>query len=565
MKRLLIIRSLLIALLTIGISSNPAALAQEQKKETAGIANADSLAAKVDSLFKQWNRPDSPGCSLGVAKQGKTVLTSGYGMANLEYSVPMTPEIVSETGSVAKQFTAAAIVLLAQQGKLSLDDPVRKYLPEVPDFGAPLTIRQLISHLSGLRDQNEFFELMGLPMGRSVHTNDEILEVVTRQKRLNFEPNSEYLYSNTGYTLLVHIVNRVSGKPFAEFTQEHLFHPLGMRNTQWRDDFTKVVKNRATAYEPDGRGGFRMNMPFGNVHGAGGLLTTVKDLLIWNENLENGRVGGSEFIKLMQTRARLKDGNEIDYATGLTVTEYKGVPEISHGGATAGYRTFLARFPEQKLSIALLCNVTNVNSARLARQVADIFLEGHLKENKISPIRVAVSDLENKAGLYRNADSGETLRFFARNGKLFTGFGAGTELIPVGTNKFKPAESVVEYIFEGGQGGEPRRVRRTNGRYPAVVYSATASFNPTPAQLNDYAGNYYSEELNATHSVTIKDGKLKIRVYPQPERDLNPIFEDGFLIGASSGQIKFTRDSAGKVDGFEIYTGRIRHLRFIKR
>ena len=193
-----------------------------------------SAAHPVDQIFAPWSKPDSPGCAVAIAKDGRTVFARGYGLANLEYAVPLSPATVSETGSVAKQFTAAAIVLLAQQGKLSLDDPVRKYLPEVPDFGTPVTIRHLLSHTSGLRDQNELFDLLGLPMGRSVHTNDEILEWVSRQQRLNFAPSEEYLYSNTGFTLLAHIVTRVSGRPFTEFTQEHLFRPLDMTSTQWR-------------------------------------------------------------------------------------------------------------------------------------------------------------------------------------------------------------------------------------------------------------------------------------------------------------------------------------------
>jgi len=564
MKRPITLNLLFISLFLFGTLLCLTSFAQEQRKEQSNSTLVESPAAKVDKIFAQWNKPDSPGCAVAVAKQGKTVFSRGYGMANLEYSVTMSPEIVSETGSVAKQFTAAAIALLAQQGKLSLDDPVQKYLPEVPDFGTPVTIRQLISHLSGLRDQNEFFDLMGLPMGRSVHTNDEILEVVSRQKRLNFDPNTEYLYSNTGYTLLVHIVKRVSGKSFAEFTQEQLFRPLGMTNTQWRDDYAKVVKNRATAYEPDGKGGFRMNMPFGNVHGAGGLLTTVGDLLIWNENLENGRVGGRELIKQMQTRARLKGGREIDYALGLTVTDYKGVPEVSHGGATAGYRTFLARFPQLQLSIALLCNVTNVNTAKIAHQVADIFLDGHLKENKPSPFNVSVPELENKSGLYRNPGTDEVQRFFVKDGKLIIGFGNGAELVPVAPNKFQMIDSPIEFTFEGGKNGEPLRVKRVSGRYSPVVYTAVGSFNPSPTQLTEYAGNYYSEELNVIHSVMVKDGKLRIRVSPLPEREMNPLYADAFMVD-NGGQIKFTRDSSGKVNGFEVFTGRIRHLRFIKR
>jgi hypothetical protein len=266
----------------------------------------------------------------------------------------------------------------------------------------------------------------------------------------------------------------------------------------------------------------------------------------------------------MQTRARLEDGREIDYALGLTVTDYKGVPEVSHGGATAGYRTFLARFPQQQLSIALMCNVTNVNTAKLAHQMTDVFLEGQLKEDKPSAFNVAVKELEGKSGLYRNADTDEVQRFFVKDGKLMIGFSTGSELMPLARNRFQVIDSVVEFIFDEAQNGEPLRVRRINGRYPPVIYQAVAQFSPSPAQLVDYAGNYYSEELDVTHSVSVKDGKLKIRISPLPEREMNSIYADAFIT-SNLGQIKFTRDPAGKVNGYEVFTGRIRHLRFIKR
>lgn len=555
---------LIITVFLAGTFPTLTAYAQSRSATQSAPLSAESVNGQVDRIFAQWNKPDSPGCAIAVSRDGQQVLARGYGMANLEYSVPMSPATVSETGSVAKQFTAAAIALLAQQGKLSLDDPVRKYLPEVPDFGAPVTIRQLLSHTSGLRDQNEIFDVIGLPMGRSVHTNDEILELVSRQKQLNFAPGEEYLYSNTGFTLLVHIVKQVSGQSFADFTQQHLFRPLGMTNTQWRDDFTRVVKNRATAYESDGKNGFRMNMPFGNVHGAGGLLTTVGDLLIWNENFASGRVGGRELTNQLQTRARLKDGREIDYALGLTVTEYKGVSEVSHGGATAGYRTFLVRYPGQRLSLAMLCNVTNVNTAKVAHQVADVFLAGQLKENKPPRVNVTAQELESKVGLYRNSNTDEVQRFFIKDGKLMVGYGSASELMAMAPNKFQVVDALVEFTFEGGGDGAPLRVRRVTGNYPPVVYTAVTGANPSLAQLAEYVGSYYSDELDVTHTVTVKDGKLLIRLRPTPGREMEPTYADAFVV-KEVGHIRFTRDAAGKVDGFNVFTGRIRHLRFIRR
>jgi CubicO group peptidase (beta-lactamase class C family) len=306
-----------------------------------------------DKIFERWDRPGSAGCAVGVSHDGTVVYTHGYGMANLEYGVRIRPDTIFESGSVAKQFTAAAIVLLALDGKLSLDDPVRKYIPELPDFGTPILIRHFLSHTGGLRSQWPMLTLEGRPPGRAVHTIDEILELVSGYKELNFKPGDEYLYNNTGFTLLSVVVQRASGKSFNDYCQERLFKPLGMTRTHWRTDFTEVVEDRATAYRLAPNGQFRTNASFTDVVGNGGLLSTVGDWLIWNENLDNPRVGGRAMVEQLETRARLNDGFVIEYAKGLNVADYRGVREVSHGGSTAGYQTFLARWPDERLSVVM--------------------------------------------------------------------------------------------------------------------------------------------------------------------------------------------------------------------
>ena len=299
----------------------------------------DSLSARVDRVFAQYATTTSPGCIVGVGQNGRRVYAKAYGMANLEYGVPLTNESISESGSVAKQFTAAALALLQLEGKLSLDDDIRKYLPEVPDFGHRITIHHLLTHTSGIRDQWALWALVGREPGTEVHTIPKVLDLVSRQRELNFTPGSEYLYSNTGYTLASVIVTRVSGMPFARFTEERFFKPLGMRDTQWRDDFRTIVPRRATAY---GRAGARwlQDMPFTMVYGNGGLLTTVGDWLRWNEALDAGLLGKPELTRMLETPGKLSDGRALNYALGLASAEARpGVTEISHGGSTAACST----------------------------------------------------------------------------------------------------------------------------------------------------------------------------------------------------------------------------------
>jgi CubicO group peptidase (beta-lactamase class C family) len=333
------------------------------------------LASHVDAVFAHWDSDESAGCAAGITRDGRPVLAHAYGMADLEHGVPNTPSTIFEAGSVSKQFTAAAIVLLALDGALALDDDVRRHVPELPEYGQTITIRHLLTHTSGLRDWGSVAAIGGWGRGERTHTHDHVLDILSRQRALNFTPGTEYSYSNSGYNLLAVIVDRVSGMPFAEFSRTRIFEPLGLHDTQWRDDYRRIVKGRSSAYATR-NGRWLIDRPIENVHGNGGLLTTVDDLLKWNEALAAGALGGQPFIDMMHQRGVLNDGRSIDYAAGLFVGTLDDVREISHTGSTAGYRAFLARYPDQRIGVAVLCNAGNVSPGTIGRSVARIVLGG---------------------------------------------------------------------------------------------------------------------------------------------------------------------------------------------
>src|SRR5262245_53640572 len=287
---------LALAVVAAAISLSSAAF----PRQTAAPATHD---ARVDAIFARWTSA-TPGCAVGVAVNGRPVIGKAYGMADLEHDVRNVPETIFEAGSVSKQFTAAAVLLLARDGKLSLDDAAHKYVPELPDYGAPLTIRHMLTHTSGLRDWGNVAQIAGWPRGTRVHTHDHVLDIVSRQRALNFTPGTRWSYSNTGYNLAAIIVSRVSGMSFADFCRTRIFEPLGMTHTSWRDDYTRVVKNRAIAYARR-QDEYYQDMPFENIHGNGGLLTTVGDLLRWNENFTNPKVGDAAFVRQQQEVGRL--------------------------------------------------------------------------------------------------------------------------------------------------------------------------------------------------------------------------------------------------------------------
>jgi CubicO group peptidase (beta-lactamase class C family) len=333
-----------------------------------------SVTGRIDAVFARYNRSDAPGCAVGVYQNGAITYAMGYGSANLEYGVPITANTPFISGSVAKQFTAAAIALLVEQGRISLDDDVRKYIPELPDYGTRVTIDHLVHHTSGLRD---FWALVGVSGMRydDGYTAGDVIRLAARQKQLNFPPGSEYAYSNTGYVSLGVIVQRVTGKSLREFAAEEIFKPLGMNSTHYHDDHTMMVPGRAAAYSPLSGGGWRIDIWNNDIVGQGGLITTVTDLQKWDENFYTGKVGGPAFLKRQLQQGKLTNGSVLSYAFGLTVTEYRGLPLVEHSGSSGGYRTIISRFPAQHTSVVALCNSSTINPTALGHSVADVVLE----------------------------------------------------------------------------------------------------------------------------------------------------------------------------------------------
>jgi CubicO group peptidase (beta-lactamase class C family) len=339
-----------------------------------GAQAADtSIRARVDRVFAAYDRTDSPGCALGVFRDGRIAYARGYGLANLELGVAITPTSVFDIGSTSKQFTAASILLLAQQGKLSLDDDIRKHIPELPNYGKPITIRHILNHTSGIRDYLTLWNLAGVN-DADLTTGDDALTLIVRQRELNFGPGEQWLYSNSGFFLASEIVKRVSGKTLPLFAEEHIFRPLGMTHTRFNDDHMAVIPNRATGYAPRPGGGFATSMSNFEQTGDGAVQTSIEDLLKWDENFYHPTVGGPEMLAALQTNAVLNDGKKQTYALGLTVDSYRGLKAVSHGGSWAGYRAELLRFPDQHLSVATLCNLASTNPSQLARRVADVYL-----------------------------------------------------------------------------------------------------------------------------------------------------------------------------------------------
>jgi CubicO group peptidase (beta-lactamase class C family) len=529
---------------------------------------------RIDQLFAAWDRPGSPGAAVAVARGGKVLYQHGYGLAQLEYEIPVTPETVFHVASVSKQFTAFAVTLLAQRGRLSLDDDVRKHLPELPDFGHTITIRHLIHHTSGLRDQ---WNLLGLGGWRldDVITRDQILRLVTRQRELNFPPGERHLYCNTGYTLLAEIVARVTGQSFPAWTAEHLFRPLGMTRTHFHDDHRMVVPGRAYSYADDPDGGYRNAvLSYANA-GATSLFTTVGDLVRWMHNFETGAVGGTAVVEQMYARGVLTGGDTIDYAHGLGHGTYRGLRTIGHGGADAGFRSAVLRFPEHDLSVAVLSNLGSFNPTRLAQQVAEVYLEDRMQPATVARaapgpadgVAVADSLLRRYAGRY-DWGSGLVLEIRPEGDGRLVAQVAGqppVNLAARADSVFAAPSVGAELVFaRDPTGAVSHLVLRQGGRERIVPRAAP--FDPKTVPLAEFTGVYDSPELETTYQLVAGDTTLTARHVRHDPITLTPTAPDEFRGDTwFFGEAKFERDASGTVTGMRVSSGRVRNLLFVKR
>jgi CubicO group peptidase (beta-lactamase class C family) len=527
------------------------------------IASAqDPSPSKIDAIFARFDHADAPGCIVGVTRAGKIVYEKGYGMADLERDRPITPSSIFHVASISKQFTAMSILLLEQQGRLSIDDDVRKYIPELPDYGKRITLRNLLGHTSGIRDQWTLLRIAGW-RDDDLITEDDVMWAVTRQRALNFNPGDEYLYSNSGFTLLAVIVKRVSGHSLRDFADEQIFKPLGMTHTHFHDDHTMVVPNRTSAYLPRQGGGWRVSIPVFDTYGATSLFTSAEDLLKWEQNFADARVGSPALLARMQQEGMLNDGTPSGYALGLAIGKHRGVREVGHSGADAGYRADVERYPDQQLAVATLCNAANSNPGALTREVADLYLGGALGPDiatarQAGEVSVPAERLSSLVGVYRR-ETGDITRVELRDGKLWFADGGPVELVPLSASHFTVRGFDADVQFDSASDGS-RSVRIRRGSAHAQLYRLMPPFAPTAAQLAAFAGRYRSSELDTELRLVPRDSTLVLEERRPGSSTLRPIYTDAFRGGI--GVMEFSRDANGRITGFLVNAGRVRGLRF---
>jgi CubicO group peptidase (beta-lactamase class C family) len=410
------------------------------------------LTTQVDELFAEWDGEVSPGAVVGIFMDGRIIYSKGYGVANLDYGIPITPQSVLRIGSISKQFVAMCIVILAEQGKLSFDDDIRAYLPEMPDYGKQITIRHLLHHTSGIREYLTLVDLMGKPEGSVFgYTTRELVELLSRQQRLNFDPGSQFSYTNSGYFLLAEIVTRVSGVKAGAFAQENIFEPLGMTQTRFYDDPNAIIRNQAFGYSPKRDDGYRLDILRSDVIGDLGVITTVEDFLHWDSNFYENKLGAgtSDLITTMFTRGRTSTGEELSYALGLEFDSYRGLKTMGHGGSAVGYVAEFLQFPEQRFSVVILSNLSSFRPGRLARQVADLYLADQFSEARASderdrpqptapePVTLPMPELEAFVGDFYSEELDFLYSFVVEGGSLQLELrGSSLQLLPHSNDRF---------------------------------------------------------------------------------------------------------------------------------
>ena len=526
---------------------------------------------QIDSLFLDWNQANHPGGSIGIMENSKLVYTRAFGLASLEYQVPNTVGTQYNIASVSKQFTAMGIVILHNQGKLSVDDDIRKHLPELPDFGPKITIRHMLQHTSGLRSLHALFALAGW-RGDDARTNEDLNRIILNQKELNFIPGDEYTYCNTGYMLMVNIIEKVSGEQFIPWMTSNIFEPMNMHQTYVEDNYARVVPNNATSYYMSDDEVERAVEYWGYI-GSGNIHSTTGDLLIWLENFHKPMPGWKDHFDMLQTLNPLNNGTWNDYAFGLRISDFLGYKSIGHGGAIGGFRSSIITYPLLKLNIVILSNFSRANPGGKSRDISRILLEDLSAVKKTAStasqkaIKLSLEELNKFEGYYWNDTHNYSRKIYVRNDTLryFRSEENESPLIPIAKNKFVMAnrDQALAVVFKT-ELNRTQMILEIENQAPniSVQYQAVEQ---TETEMNEYAGIYYSPEIETTYKITYKDDTLRWHHSRHGNKPIKRIKKDVLDSNWPMNTIKIQRNELGKVSGIRVSNGRVKHLWFEKQ
>jgi len=531
----------------------------------ASAQNLSDTVNIINNLFHRYHL-ENPGGQLSISQNGKLIFSKAWGLADLDHHVPYTTITVSEAGSISKQFTAASILLLAQQGKLSLNDDVRKYFPQLPNYGSVIRLKNLLHHTSGLREWSDLAAITGWPRTTKAYGNEDVFKMLCRQKKLNNIPGTEFIYSNSNYVLLALIVEKVSGMTLPAFTQKYIFKPAGMTHTLWRDSYKKVVPNRAIAYSKND-GIYTIDMPNENVYGPGGLLTTTEDLLKWNDFYLNNKLGSPGLLQQQLTIEPIIGGAETHYAAGLFIDKLNGVKEIYHDGQTAGYVGIVESFPALHLSIAWLSNTTEFKPGLFdeVEQIENLFIKNIPdpdKEKTLKSFLFKDENAEKYCGWYRYTKTNQGVKIMLKADTLYFN---ETPLIAVNNTEFIYKSSRLKF-----NGLDSFVLHTPDNR--SLLFTKEKNSIITSKYLQAFTGNYYSSETESNFTIVLKDGKLMIEKDNIKDAELLPAYNQDFEFDLKSDadlnplriNILFKRDHKNKVVGCELSTSDARGVSFKK-
>ncbi|MCD2259163.1 serine hydrolase domain-containing protein [Psychroserpens luteolus] len=528
-----------------------------------------TLEGQIDEIFASWDNPKSAGGAVGVMKNGEVIYSKAFGAASLEYNIPNSPETLFNIGSVSKQFTAMGIVLLHEQGKLSVDDDIRKYLTDLPDFGHKITIRHLLHHTSGLRSLHALFGIAGWRDDDS-KTNADLRRVMKYQTDLNFKPGDEYLYCNTGYMFMADIIEEVTGEKFSDWMKKSVFDPLGMTNSYAEDKYNRIVPNNATSYNYNGEAFVRAVEYWGYV-GSGNVHSNTNELLSWLSNFYAPKEGWESAFKMLETLDTFNNGKPNNYAFGVVIDDFNGKKRIQHNGAVGGFRASASSFPEEKLNIVILSNFSSSNIGGKNNALSQLFIEANNQTNEFKSklpeaIEYNSKELKKYEGQFWNNKESYARKIYIKNDTLMYQRAPGNEnkLVPIGKSKFKmldvQVDLVTEFVFNNNTLKEMLVLIDDDA---PIIMEAFSPVSPSSIDKKAYVGTYYSPELETQYRFYLENDDLKWRHIRHGEFPVEFIGKN-ILQMVPGVVIKVKRNSKDKIEGFYVTNGRVRHLWFEK-